>query len=154
MLALALAAALVAPLQTADSGARGVLDGVCLPYVGSGAVDPAALDGLGFALAEEDGDSRQYVTRDQAFILRLTETGTESRGDLDRLCVLQARRGGLESVRRGVAGVLEAGGYTLDPDMPADRPIWSRGGATVSLRQNEGRATIMRVSWSSLGDAS
>ncbi len=133
--------------QSTESFARSVLEDVCLPYV-AGEADAGAMDFLGFAQTGEGEGERQFATGDEAWLLRLAESGTAEDGDLTRLCVLQARRGGLEVVRAGVAGPLEAAGYVRDPETPADRPIWSGRGVTVSLRQNAGRATLMRVSWS------
>lgn len=150
MLILALTAALLAPQQPPQVIARRVLDEICLPYVTAGDADPVAA--MEFVATGDDGESRQFVSPDDAWLLRLTTSGTAADGDLTRLCVLQARRGGLEAVRAGVAGPLAAGGFVADPDMPADRPIWTKGGVTVSLRQNEGRATLMRVSWSALDE--
>lgn len=151
MLVSILAGLLVAaPPQSTESFARSVLEDVCLPYVAGEAGDAGAMDFLGFVQTGEEEGERRFATGDEAWLLRLAESGTAEDGDLTRLCVLQARRGGLEAVRAGVAGPLEAAGYVRDPEMPAERPIWSRDGVTVSLRQNEGRATLMRVSWSAM----
>lgn len=150
MLILAVTAALLSAQQPPQVISRRVLDEICLPFVTSGAADPVAA--MEFVPTADDGETRQFVSPDDAWLLRLTISGTAEDGDLTRLCVLQARRGGLQAVRDGVAGPLEAAGFVADAEMPADRPIWTRGGITVSLRQNEGRATLMRVSWSALDE--
>lgn len=143
-----LAGALTPP---ADDMTRNILTQVCLPYVTGAANDPAALESLGFVAASgSDDDSRNYQTSDQAHLLRLTTAGSAEDGNLNRVCVIQARRGGLEGARGSVAPVLQEQGFAPEADLPADRPIWTRAGVTVSLRQNEGRATIIRVTYSSL----
>lgn len=150
MLVPILAASLLAAPQSTEDFARSVLEDLCLPYVVGEGGEGGAIDFLGFVETGRDAGTRRFATGDEAWLLRLTESGTAEDGDLTRLCVLQARHGGLEAVRAGVAGTLEAAGYRREVDMPAERPTWSRGGVTVALHQNEGRATLMRVSWSAL----
>ncbi len=149
MLAHILASLITAAPQSTESFARSVLEDVCLPYV-AGETDAGAMDFLGFTPTGEDETGRQFATGDEAWLLRLAESGRAEDGDLGRLCVLQARNGGLQAVRAGVAQPLEQAGFVRDPEMPADRPIWTRAGVTVALRQNSGRATLMRVSWSAM----
>ena len=152
MLALVLAAALVAgPAPAADDMTRSVLTDVCLPYVTGEASDTAALEFLGFVGAPAaDEETRNFQTDDQAYLLRLTSTGDAAEGDLNRVCVIQARRGGLEGARGSIQPVLRTQGFIAESEQPADRPIWTKGGVTVSVRQNEGRATVIRVTYSSL----
>jgi hypothetical protein len=127
----------------------GAFANVCLPYVTGEASDAAALEFLGFVPTPGAGPG-SYQTQDEAYLLRLTTTGSAADGDLNRVCVVQARRGGLDGARGSVAPVLREQGFTPDAGAPADRPIWTKGGVTVSLRQNEGRATVVRVTYSSL----
>lgn len=148
-----LAVMALASSQSADSFARSVLEDVCLPYVTGEATDTAAADFLGFVQTGENGGTRQFATADEAWTLRLTTSGVAEDGDLSRICVLQARRGGLAAVRAGVEPVLRERRFVADAEAPADRPLWTSGGTTVSLRQNEGRAAVMRVSWSALDAA-
>lgn len=149
MLAPILASLIIGAPQSTGSFAHSVLEDVCLPYV-AGEADAGAKEFLGFVQTGEGENGRHFATEDEVWLLRLAETGVAEDGDQGRLCVLQARNGGLEAVRAGVAEPLERAGFVRDPDMPADRPIWTRRGVTVALRQNAGRATLMRVSWSAL----
>lgn len=128
---------------------RSVFTDVCLPYVTGEADDTAALEFLGFVPNPAAG-AGSYRTGDDGYLLRLTTTGSTADGNLNRVCVVQARRGGLDGARASVAPVLREQNFTPDAGAPADRPIWTKGGVTVSLRQNEGRATVVRVTYSSL----
>lgn len=150
MLVLALAAALFTPPAPSGDMTRSVLTDVCLPYVNGEGDNTAALEFLGFLLAPPSSEGRMYATEDQGYLLRLTTTGSAEDDNLSRICVIQARREGLSGARASVAPILSEQGFTADADMPADRPIWTKGGVTVSLRQSEGRATVVRVSYSSL----
>ncbi len=128
---------------------RGLLADVCLPYVTGEADDTAALEFLGF-VPTPGAEPGAYQTEDEAYLLRLTTTGSAADGNLNRLCLIQARRGGLDAARSSVTPVLREQGFTPDAEASPDRPIWTKGGVTVSLRQNEGRATVVRVTYSSL----
>ena len=150
MLAVLAAAVLTLQPQAGGDVVRPTLVDVCLPYVAGEARAAAAADALGFATTADDGETRQMATADESHLLRLTTTGTEADGNLNRVCVLQARRGSLATMRAAVAANLEAAGFRPDAEAAGDRPIWTRGGVTVSLRQNEGRAALMRVTFSSL----
>ena len=146
MLAAVFAAALaVAPVQASDQMTRDVLNDVCLPYVTGESSNMGAAEFLGFAPAGGEGE---YATADQAFTLRLDSGGTAEDGDLTRVCILQVRRGGLQAVRDGTEAAIRSGGFSPEAGQPENRPIWTKGGVTISLRQNEGRAAIMRVSYS------
>lgn len=148
MIAITLAAALlVSPQAATDDMTRDVLTNVCLPYVSGQSADTAAAEALGFLIVERDEEGVQMQTEDQGFSLRIATTGSMEDETLDRLCVLQARRGSLGDLRSGVRRPMADGGFTPDSAQPADRPVWTKGGITVSLRQNEGRAAIMRVIW-------
>lgn len=131
---------------------RSILTDVCLPYVTGEASDTAALAFLGFGPAT-NGDAGVYQTADEAYLLRLTTTGSAADDNLNRVCVIQARRGGLDAAKRSVQPVLRDQGFAPDTEASADRPIWTKRGVTVSLRQNDGRATIVRVTYSSLDAA-
>ena len=154
MLGVILAAALAAAAQSGDEMSRNVLVDVCLPFAAGEAID-GPLDFLGFvgpAQAEvvDDGERRDLKTEDDRQLLRLTQSSGEASGDQRRTCVLQNRVADLASVRAAVSGPLEQRGFVEEADMPADRPIWSRAGVTISLRQPANSATILRVSYSSL----
>lgn len=153
MLALVFATALAAlPAPPADM-TRSILTDVCLPYVSGEASDTVALEFLGFVPAgAPDGDTRNFQSEDEAYLLRLTTTGSAAEDDINRVCVIQARRGGLDGARGSVQPVLQEQGFTPEAGQPADRPIWTKGGVTVSVRQNEGRAALVRVTYSSLDD--
>ncbi len=149
MLALVIAAALA--VSPPPDMTRSVLADVCLPYVTGEARDTVALEFLGFvATPASDEDTLNFRSEDEAYLLRLTTTGSADDNDLNRVCVIQARRGGLDGARNSVQPVLREQGFAPEPGQPADRPIWTRDGVTVSVRQNEGRATVIRVTWSSL----
>lgn len=151
MLALVLAAALVAAPAPPTDLTRSVLVDVCLPYVTGETSDTAALAFLGFVeTPAPDDDTRTFRSGDEAHLLRLTTEGSRQDGNLNRVCVIQARRGGLDGARASVTPVMREQGFTAEAGLPAERPIWTRGGVTVSLRQNPGAAAVVRVTFSSL----
>jgi hypothetical protein len=151
MHALVLAAALAAaPVQSTDL-TRSALADVCLPYVTGEASDTAALEFLGFVeTPAPEVDTRTFQSEDQAYLLRMTTEGSVADGNLNRVCVIQARRGGLDGAKASVVPVMRQQGFTPEAGLPADRPIWIKDGVTVSLRQNPGAAAIIRVTYSSL----
>lgn len=153
MLAVLFAAALVAAPQ-GDETARNVVIDVCLPFVG-GDADMTAAEFLGFVPAGETEDGKDYASSDarQAYLLRLTSDDGEESGEVRRTCVLQARSAALDAVKAAVRRPLEAAGFVAEAGQPANRPIWTRQGVSVSIRQNEGRATVVRVNYSSLDAA-
>ena len=151
MLALVLAASLVtAPAPPTDI-TRSVLTDVCLPYVTGETSDTVALEFLGFV--ENPGSetgTRNFQTEDEGYLLRLTTEGSVADGNLNRVCVIQARRGGFDRAKAAVLPVMRQQSFTAEVGLPADRPIWTKEGVTVSLRQNPGAAAIVRVTFSSL----
>lgn len=151
MLALVLAASLVtAPAPPTDI-TRSVLTDVCLPYVTGETSDTVALEFLGFV--ENPGSetgTRNFQTEDEGYLLRLTTEGSVADGNLNRVCVIQARRGGFDRAKAAVLPVMRQQSFTAEAGLPADRPIWTKEGVTVSLRQNPGAAAIVRVTFSSL----
>lgn len=151
MLVFALAAALVAtPVQGGDM-TRNILVDVCLPYVTGESSDTAALDFLGFVeTPAPDADTRSFRSADDAHLLRMTTEGSIEEETLNRVCVIQPRRGGFDGALGAVQPVMRQQGFTPDAEQPADRPIWTKGGVTVSLRQNAGAAPVLRVTFSSL----
>lgn len=151
MLAAFFAAALVSAPTPPDQMVRKVLTEVCLPFAG-GATDRAAAEGLGFTVASENGAAVEMVSSDrsQAFLLSLAGDEDAEDGEDTRTCVLQARTMLFDVANRAIRGPLEEAGFVSEATQPANRPVWTRQGVTVSLRQNEGRATVMRVTYSSL----
>ena len=151
MLALVLAVSLVtAPAPPTDI-TRSVLTDVCLPYVTGETSDTVALEFLGFV--ENPGSetgTRNFQTEDEGYLLRLTTEGSVADGNLNRVCVIQARRGGFDRAKAAVLPVMRQQSFTAEVGLPADRPIWTKEGVTVSLRQNPGAAAIVRVTFSSL----
>ena len=151
MLALVLAASLVtAPAPPTDI-TRSVLTDVCLPYVTGETSDTVALEFLGFV--ENPGSetgTRNFQTEDEGYLLRLTTEGSAADGNLNRVCVIQARRGGFDRAKAAVLPVMRQQSFRAEAGLPADRPIWTKEGVTVSLRQNPGAAAIVRVTFSSL----
>ncbi|WP_332678514.1 hypothetical protein [Brevundimonas sp.] len=151
MLALVLAAALAAAAPPPPDLTASVLTDVCLPYVTGDSRGATAVGTLGFLPAPaSDGDTLNFKTEDEAWLLRLTTTGSAADDNLNRVCVIQARRGGFDGARQSIQPVLREQGFTPEADLPAGRAIWTRGGVTVSLRQNPGAAAIVRVTFSSL----
>lgn len=145
------AAALVgAPLQS-DDRTRSVIMDVCLPWA-AGSTDLAPLEALDFVAAGEVDGGKDFASSDdqQAYLVRLTSDDGEDSGEVRRTCVLQARAAGFEAARGAIRRPLEAAGFVAEAGQPANRPVWTRQGVTVSVRQNEGRATIVRVTYSSL----
>ena len=151
MLVFALAATLfTAPAPPSDM-TRSILTDVCLPYVTGESEDTAALEFLGFIeTPAPEADTRTFQSEDQAHLLRLTTEGSAADGNLNRVCVIQARRGGFDGAKASVQPIMREQGFTAEAGQPAGRPIWTRGGVTVSLRQNPGAAAIVRVTYSSL----
>ncbi len=147
---LLLAAALVVspPPPRPEISGR-VLADVCLPFVAGQGVAPESLDFLGFT-GPATGALRDLQTEDGAYLLRLTESDGEVSGDARRGCVLQARRAAFDVVVAAARTPLQRAGFTPSPGEPADWPVWTHGGASVSIHQSEGRATIVRVAYSSL----
>ena len=151
MSALALAAALLLAPAPPNDMTRSILTDVCLPYVTGESSDTVALEFLGFVeTPAPEADTRTFQTEDQGHLLRLTTEGSVADGNLNRVCVIQARRDALDRAKASITPVLRAQGFTAETGLPADRPIWTRQGVTVSLRQNPGAAAIVRVTFSSL----
>lgn len=150
---LILAAALFAAPQDSGQATRDIVVGVCLPFVASGEVsaDNIALAGL---VRRPGGDELDLQTANGHHLVELTLSGDAEEGTLRRVCEIQARTGGFAQAREAVAGPLEQAGFAPTPDEPEDWPIWTRGGATATVHQNPGRATIVRVSYSMLDDDS
>lgn len=151
MLVVALAAALAStPLQGGDM-TRSILVDVCLPYVTGESSDTVALEFLGFTeTPAPNAETRTFQSGDQAHLLRMTTEGRAEDDNLNRVCVIQARRGGFDGARASIQPVMRQQAFIPEPDLPADRPIWTKGGVTVSLRQNPGAAAVVRVTYSSL----
>jgi hypothetical protein len=151
MIAALFAAALAsAPLQS-DEMTRNVVMDVCLPFV-NGDSDRAAADFLGFVVASENGAVTDLASSDaqQAYLVRLTADSGEDDGEVLRTCVLQARGAGFDAARGAIRRPLEQAGFVAETVQDPNRMVWSRQGVTVSLRKSEGRATMVRVSYSSL----
>ena len=151
MIAALFAAALVsAPLQS-DDMVRKVLTDVCLPHA-NGQSSRAAAELLGFVVSDEGDGVVNMVSSDenQAYLLRLSGDDDAEDGDDTRACTLQARTTVFDSARSAIRRPLEQAGFAAEATQPANRPVWTRRGVTVSLRQNDGRATVMRVTYSSL----
>ena len=150
MLALVLAAALAASPAPPPDLTRSTLGDVCLPYVTGDASDTTALEFLGYVPTEADDETRNYQSEDQAYLLRLTTTGSAADDNLNRVCVIQARRANFDGAKQAIQPLLREQGFTPEADLPAGRAIWTKGGVTVSLRQNPGAAAIVRVTYSTL----
>ena len=151
MLALVLAATLFTSPAPPNDMTRSILTDVCLPYVTGETSDTVALEFLGFVeTPAPEADTRTFQSEDQAYLLRLTTEGSVADGNLNRVCVIQARRGGFDGAKAAVQPVMREQGFTPEAGLPADRPIWTRDGVTVSLRQNPGAAALVRVTFSSL----
>lgn len=148
---LILAVALVVAPQNPGQTTRDIVVGVCLPFVASGeaSADNIALAGLA---RRPGGDELDLQTDNGHHLVKLTLTGDADEGTLRRVCEVQARAGGLAQARDAVAGPLEQAGFAPVPDEPEDWPVWTRGGATATVHQNPGRATIVRISYSMLDD--
>lgn len=154
MIAALFAAALAtAPLQS-DAMTRNVVMDVCLPFV-NGDGDRAAVEFLGFVVASEAGVVVNMASSDsqQAYLLSLTGDDGEDDGEVLRTCELQARGAGFDAVRGALRRPLEQAGFVAETVQAANRAVWSKQGVTVALRQSEGRAAVVRVSYSSLDAA-
>jgi hypothetical protein len=151
MFAALFAAALIASPPQADEMTRNVLVDVCLPFV-NGEADRTAVEFLGFAVADEAGAVANLVSSDeqQRYLLRLAGDDDAEDGEVSRLCLLQARSVDFDSARGAIRRPLEQAGFVAEAGLPANRMVWTRQGVTVSLRQSEGRATVVRVTYSSL----
>ena len=151
MLAALFAAALVASSPQQDQTTRNVVMDVCLPFV-NGETDRAALDALGFVVLSQEGAVTELASPDerQRYLLRLVADDGEEDGEVARVCLLQARSGGADAAKTAIRRPLEQAGFELDAGAPANRPLWTHQGVTVSIRQNEGQATLVRVTYSSL----
>jgi hypothetical protein len=151
MLALVLAATMITAAAPPTDMTRSVLTDVCLPYVTGETSDTVALEFLGFVeTPAPEADTRTFQSEDEAYLLRLTTEGSLADGNLNRVCVIQARRGGFDGARASILPVMREGGFAPEAGLPANRPIWTKAGVTVSLRQNPGAAALVRVTFSSL----
>lgn len=149
MHALILAAVLALSPQNPGELTRDLVMDICLPYAVDGLADQAVIRRVGLTGRVEDGQGN-LQTRNQAHLVQMTRSGDAEEGDLRRVCVVQARASGFQQVRDAVSGPLERAGFTASPNEPEDWPVWTKGGVTVSVHQNPGRATIIRTSYSSL----
>lgn len=149
--ALLAAAALASTPPQSDEMTRNVVMDVCLPFVG-GDSDRTAVEFLGFVVVSGAGVVTDMASSDsqQAYLLRLTADDGEEDGEVLRTCVLQARGAGFDAARGALRRPLEQAGFTTEAVQGSNRMVWSKQGVTVSLRQNEGRAVVVRVSYSSL----
>lgn len=151
MLALVLAATMITAAAPPTDMTRSILTDVCLPYVTGETSDTVALEFLGFVeTPAPEADTRNFQSEDEAYLLRLTTEGSLADGNLNRVCVIQARRGGFDGARASILPVMREGGFAPEAGLPANRPIWTKAGVTVSLRQNPGAAALVRVTFSSL----
>jgi hypothetical protein len=151
MLALVLAASMFTAADPPTDMTRSVLTDVCLPYVTGETSDTVALEFLGFVeTPAPEADTRTFQSEDEAYLLRLTTEGSLADGNLNRVCVIQARRGGFDGARASILPVMREGGFAPEAGLPTNRPIWTKAGVTVSLRQNPGAAALVRVTFSSL----
>ncbi len=151
MLALVLAATMITAAASPTDMTRSILTDVCLPYVTGETSDTVALEFLGFVeTPAPEADTRTFQSEDEAYLLRLTTEGSLADGNLNRVCVIQARRGGFDGARASILPVMREGGFAPEAGLPANRPIWTKAGVTVSLRQNPGAAALVRVTFSSL----
>jgi len=151
MLALVLAASMFTAAAPPTDMTRSVLTDVCLPYVTGETSDKVALEFLGFVeTPAPEADTRTFQSEDEAYLLRLTTEGSLADGNLNRVCVIQARRGGFDGARASILPVMREGGFAPEAGLPTNRPIWTKAGVTVSLRQNPGAAALVRVTFSSL----
>jgi hypothetical protein len=151
MLALVLAATMITAAAPPTDMTRSILTDVCLPYVTGETSDTVALEFLGFVeTPAPEADTRTFQSEDEAYLLRLTTEGSLADGNLNRVCVIQARRGGFDGARASILPVMREGGFAPEAGLPANRPIWTKAGITVSLRQNPGAAALVRVTFSSL----
>jgi hypothetical protein len=151
MLALVLAATMITAAAPPTDMTRSILTDVCLPYVTGETSDTVALEFLGFVeTPAPEAETRTFQSEDEAYLLRLTTEGSLADGNLNRVCVIQARRGGFDGARASILPVMREGGFAPEAGLPANRPIWTKAGVTVSLRQNPGAAALVRVTFSSL----
>lgn len=151
MLALVLAATMITAAAPPTDMTRSILTDVCLPYVTGETSDTVALEFLGFVeTPAPEADTRTFQSEEEAYLLRLTTEGSLADGNLNRVCVIQARRGGFDGARASILPVMREGGFAPEAGLPANRPIWTKAGVTVSLRQNPGAAALVRVTFSSL----
>ena len=151
MLALVLAATMFTAAAPPTDMTRSILTDVCLPYVTGETSDTVALEFLGFIeTPAPEADTRTFQSEDEAYLLRLTTEGSLADGNLNRVCVIQARRGGFDGAKASILPVMRDRVFAPEAGLPANRPIWTKDGVTVSLRQNPGAAALVRVTFSSL----
>ena len=146
---LILAAALLLAPQNSGPTTRDIVMDVCLPFVADGTADQAVISRNGLSGLIEDGQGDFRSQRD-VYLVRLTASGAAEDGDLRRVCEVQARSSAFAQARDAIADPLVGAGFAPSPGEPEDWPVWTRGGITVSVHQNPGRATIIRASYSSL----
>lgn len=142
-----IAAALALAPQNPGDLTRDIVMDVCLPFAADGAAQPAAIEANGLSGPEAEA-GRDLKTSNEHYLVKLEASGSAEYRDIERVCTVSARVGGFQQARNAIGEPLEAAGFVLKPGEPADWPIWTRGGVEVSLHQNPGRATIIRVGYS------
>ncbi|WP_420470001.1 hypothetical protein [Brevundimonas sp. FT23042] len=151
MLAVLFAAALFSPPMQADDTTRDVLVNVCLPFVG-GDRDLTPAEFIGFSVVSQTGPVTQMASGEATptYLLELADDEGDDDGEVMRACTLQARTIDFASARGAVRRPLEQGGFVAEAVAAPNRMIWTKDGVTVSIRQSAGRATVLRVTYSSL----
>lgn len=142
-----IAAALAFAPQNPGQVTRDIVMDVCLPFAADGAAEPAAISAVGLSGPEAEA-GRELKTANDHYLVVLEASGSAEYRDIERVCTVSARVGGFQQARNAIRGPLEQAGFVLKPGEPDDRPIWTRGGVEVSVHQNPGRATIIRVGYS------
>lgn len=141
------AAALVFAPEGPGDLTRDIVMDVCVPFAAEGAADAALIEKAGLS-GVEIGAVRELKTADEHYLVKLETSGSAEFEDIERVCTVQARVGGFLQARNAIRGPLERAGFVSKPDEPEDWPIWTRSGVEVSVHQNPGRATIVRVGYS------
>ena len=142
-----IAAALAIAPQSPGELTREIVMEVCLPFAADGAAEPAAIAAAGLSGPESEA-GRELKTANDQYLVKLEAAGSAEYRDIERTCTVQARVGGFAQARDAIRAPLESAGFALKPGEPEDWPIWTRGGVEVSVHQNPGRATIIRVGYS------
>jgi hypothetical protein len=61
-----------------------------------------------------------------------------------------AHRDDFDGAKASILPVMRDRDFAPEAGLTANRPIWTKDGVTVSLRQNPGAAALVRVTFSSL----
>ncbi len=124
-----------------------LLDDVCLPFVNSSGDALAAAAGMGLT-GSITAERSELQTDNGTYQVRLSSVRDDA-GAVESLdCVVQLRTWDRSDVVRAIRGRLDRVGYVVLDTGSATSSTWVRGDWSVTVSQNPGRSTILKVGYS------